>query len=163
MPRRAVLALFLLTIAAPLAAQEPTVARIEITPASVDVAIGDTVQLAAVAYDASGDAVQVPVQWLTSYEVGRIDSTGAFVGLAIGERVIIANAGGATATVPVTVRPLPPSRIELALPATTVAATSWLPLEARPYDAAGRLAFEADVEWSSSDPSVAEVVGPYLA
>ncbi|HYO46900.1 MAG TPA: hypothetical protein VEY33_09460 [Gemmatimonadota bacterium] len=156
----------LLLSAAPSFAQEiaaPAVSRIEITPTSVDVAIGDTVRLAAVAYDASGGAVQLPIQWLTSYEVGRIDSTGTFVGLAIGERVIIANAGGATATVPVTVRPLPPASVELALPATTVAATSWLPLDAHPYDRAGRLAFEAEVQWSSSDPAVAEVVGPYLA
>ncbi len=82
----------------------PAASRIEISPASVDVAIGDTVRLSAVAYDAAGNPVEAPIQWLTSYEVGRIDSTGAFVGLAIGERVIIANAGGASATVPVTVR-----------------------------------------------------------
>jgi hypothetical protein len=155
--------LFLLA-ALPCRAQEvPAVSRVEITPAEVDVAIGDTVRLSAVAYDAAGDAVDVPIQWLTSYEVGRIDSTGAFVGLAIGERVIIANAGGASATVPVSVRPLPPAEIELALAAGTVAATSWLPLEARALDAGGRRAFTADIRWSSSDPSVAEVVGGYLA
>ena len=150
--------------AAPGFAQDASaVSRIEITPASVDVAIGDTVRLAAVAYDAAGNRVEVPVQWLTSYEVGRIDSTGAFVGLAIGERVIIANAGNASATVPVTVRPLPPAEIELALAATTVAATSWLPLEAHAFDAGERRSFTADIRWSSSDPSVAEVVGGYLA
>ena len=150
--------------AAPAFAQDgPAVSRIEITPASVDVAIGDTVRLSAVAYDAAGNRVEAPIQWLTSYEVGRIDSTGAFVGLAIGERVIIANGGGASATVPVSVRPLPAAEIELALAATSVPATSWLPLEARAFDADGRRAFTADVRWSSSDPSVAEVVGGYLA
>jgi hypothetical protein len=146
--------------AAPAFAQDgPAVSRIEITPASVDVAIGDTVRLSAVAYDAAGNRVEAPIQWLTSYEVGRIDSTGAFVGLAIGERVIIANGGGASATVPVSVRPLPAAEIELALAATSVPATSWLPLEARAFDADGRRAFTADIRWSSSDPSVAEVAG----
>jgi hypothetical protein len=150
--------------AAPGFAQDASaVSRIEITPASVDVAIGDTVRLAAVAYDAAGNRLEVPVQWLTSYEVGRIDSTGAFVGLAIGERVIIANAGSASATVPVSVHPLPAAEIELALAATDLAATSWLPLEAHAFDAAGRRAFTADIRWSSSDPSVAEVVGGFLA
>lgn len=139
------------------------VSRIEITPASIDVAIGDTARLSAVAYDAAGSRVETPIQWLTSYEVGRIDSTGAFVGLAIGERVIIANAGGASATVPVTVRPQPPARVELRLAATSVPATSWLPLEAHAFDAADRRAFTAAVQWTSSDPSVAEVVGGYLA
>src|SRR5688572_3029219 len=153
-----------LAAAAPGFAQDASaVSRIEITPASVDVAIGDTVRLAAVAYDAAGNRVEVPVQWLTSYEVGRIDSTGAFVGLAIGERVIIANAGSASATVPVSVRPLPAAEIELALAATDLAATSWLPLQAHAFDAAGRRAFTADIRWSSSDPSVAEVVGGFLA
>ena len=153
-----------LAAAAPGFAQDaPAISRIEITPASVDVAIGDTVHLSAVAYDGSGNRVETPIQWLTSYEVGRIDSTGAFVGLAIGERVIIANAGPASATVPVSVRPLPPAAIELALAATDLAATSWLPLEALAFDAAERRAFTADILWSSSDPSVAEVVGGYLA
>ena len=156
------LVLFLVPVPC-LAQNAPAVSRIDISPAAVEVAIGDTVRLSAVAYDAAGNRVQVPVQWLTSYEVGRIDSTGAFVGLAIGERVIIANAGGASATIPVAVRPLPPATIELALPATTVPATSWLPLEARAFDTAGRRAFTADVAWSSSDPSVAEIVGSYLA
>ena len=153
-----------LAAAAPGFAQDaPAISRIEITPASVDVAIGDTVRLSAVAYDASGNRVEAPIQWLTSYEVGLIDSTGAFVGLAIGERVIIANAGNASATVPVSVRPLPPAEIELTLAATDLAATSWLPLEAHALDAGGRRAFTADISWSSSDPSVAEVVGGYLA
>ena len=148
------------------AAQEtatPTVSRIEITPARVDVAMGDTVRLSAVAYDASGRPVQAPIQWLTSYEVGQIDSTGTFVGLAVGESVIIANAGGASANTPVSVHPLPPAAVEIELPATTVVASSWLPLTAHPKDANGRLAFDADVEWTSSDPSIAEVVGTYLA
>ena len=157
------LVLSLVAAASGMAQDAPAVSRIEITPAGVDVAIGDTVRLSAIAYDAAGNRVAAPIQWLTSYEVGRIDSTGAFVGLAIGERVIIANAGGATATVPVSVRPQPPAEIELQLAATSVPATSWLPLEAHALDPDGRQAFTADIRWSSSDPSVAEVVGGYLA
>ena len=144
---------FVLSLAAAvpgLAQDASAVSRIEITPASVDVAIGDTVRLSAMAYDAAGNRVEVPIQWLTSYEVGRIDSTGAFVGLAIGERVIIANAGNASATVPVSVRPLPPAEIELSLAATHLTATSWLPLEAHAFDAGGRRAFTADIRWSSA-------------
>src|SRR5688500_4523624 len=100
----------LLLAATPSLAQEveaPAVSRVEITPACVDVAIGDAVRLSAFAYDAEGNPVEAPIQWLTSYEVGRIGSTGAFVGRSIGGRVIIACPGDAGATVPVTVRPLP--------------------------------------------------------
>ncbi len=155
-----VLSFLALLTTVPAAAQD--VARIEIQPERVDAVMGDTVRLTAVVYDAAGQPLDVPVQWLTSYEVGRIDSTGAFVGLAIGDRSVIASAGGVTASVPVTVRALPPSAVEMALPASTVAAGSWLPLDARALDAAGRIAFDAPIEWSSSDTAVAEVVGRHL-
>lgn len=158
--RRALIALSLTALAAPAAAQ--SVARIEITPDRVEVAMGDTARLSAEAYDAAGRPVDVPIQWLTSYEVGRIDSTGAFVGLAIGERAVIASAGGVTASVPVIVRPRPAARVEPVLPATTIAAGSWLPLDARAMDEAGRIVFGAPLEWSSGDPAVAEVVGPFV-
>jgi hypothetical protein len=165
MLRRSALVVFAhLTIVAPLVAQQPApaVARIEITPPRVEVRMGDTVRMSAVAYDSAGRRVDAPIQWLTSYEVGRIDSAGAFVGLAVGERTILANAGGASATVPVVVRPLAPARLETQLPATTLTATSWMPLEARAFDRAGRLVFDTDVVWTSSDPAVAEIVGDHL-
>ncbi|HUP19121.1 MAG TPA: Ig-like domain-containing protein [Gemmatimonadota bacterium] len=162
MIRRPALALALLAFAAPVAAQEPAVARVAITPARVEVMIGDTVRLSAVAYDAAGRPVDTPIRWLTSYEVGRVDSTGAFVGLAIGDRAILAMAGEVSGSVPVTVRARPPAAVVMAVPATTVTATSWLPLDARAVDEAGRIVFDAAMEWSSSDPAVAEVVGPFL-
>ncbi len=152
-----------LALASPALAQEaPAVARIEITPARVDASPGDTVRLSAAAFDASGQRVEAPVQWFTSYEVGTIDSTGAFVAFKAGTRAIIAVAGGANASVPVTVQPLPPARVELQLPASSVAATSWLPLDAAAFDRMERRVFDARYDWSSSDPSVAEVRGSFL-
>lgn len=155
----------LVLIATPAFAQDagvPSVARIEISPPRIDVAIGDSAWVEATAYAAGGAVVDVPIQWLTSYEVGRIDSTGMFRGLAIGERVIIASGGGATATIPVSVRPRPPATIEVAIPGS-VTAGSWLPMDARAIDADGREVFGATIEWSSSDPAVAEIVGSTLA
>ncbi|HUF89479.1 MAG TPA: hypothetical protein VMR66_05820 [Gemmatimonadota bacterium] len=153
-----------LATAVPAAAQdaEPAVARVEIQPARVEATVGDTVQLTATAYGEDGEVLSVPASWFTSYEVGAIDSAGRFVATNSGERTIGAMAGRETATIPVVVAALPPSRVEIGLPATTVAATSWLPLEATAYDRLDRIAFDADVTWQSSDPSVAEAMGPWL-
>ncbi|MBA3582939.1 MAG: hypothetical protein H0W36_00130 [Gemmatimonadetes bacterium] len=146
----------------PMAADVPDVARIEISPASVETSVGDTVRLTATAYGPDGEAMEVPIRWLTSYEIGTIDSTGAFVAFGAGERTIIAMAGDTTAAVPVTVAPLPPSELELDLPAMSVTATSWLPLDAVATNKLGRIVFDAETEWSSSDPAVVEIVGGYL-
>jgi len=147
--------------AAPLAAQD--VARIEIAPERVEATVGDTVRLSATVYDAGGNPVEAPTLWFTSYEIGTIDSTGTFVADRAGENQIFAAVGGAAqASVPVVVRPLPPSRVEIELPASTITATSWMPLEARAYDRIGRQRFETGFTWASSDASVAQVVGGYL-
>ena len=140
-------------------AQASPVARVEIDRERVEVSVGDTVRLEAVAYDPAGRRVDAPVQWLTSYEVGLIDSTGTFVASGIGEEAIIAMVGDSVAaTVPVVVNPAPPSRLELRLPATTITATSWVPLEAFAYDAHGNRVWNAEIEWSSADPRVAAIV-----
>ncbi len=163
MLRRAAFAFCLLALATPLAAQD--VARIEITPARVEATVGDTVRVSAVIRDAAGNAVTVPMGWFTSYEVGTIDSTGMFVAYSPGERTIGAAAGGQTATIPVLVHPAPPARVEVALPATSVTATSWVPIAAHAWSRLGLRAFadEDDATWRSCDPRVAEVVGGFLA
>src|SRR5919106_3265163 len=121
--KRLAFALGLLAVATPLVAQEPaTVARIEIRPSRVESTVGDTVRVTAIAYDAEGRQVSVPLQWFTSYEVGTIDSTGTFVAYSPGERTIGAAAGGQTATVPVVVASAPPARVEVIVPATHLTA-----------------------------------------
>lgn len=150
----------LLISASPLAAQEA--ARIEIQPASVDAAVGDTVRMTAVVYDENGNVVDVPVNWFTSYEIGRIDQDGTFVAYATGERVIGANIGSTSGSIPAVVRPLPASAIELDLPSNTLVATSWMPLATKAYNRLGKRAWDARIEWASSDTGVAEVVGSFL-
>ena len=161
--RRTAFALsFLALAAAPLAAQEA--AHIQITPASVEATVGDTVRVTAEVHDAAGRTLSIPVQWFTSYEVGTIDSAGAFVAFSPGERTIGARAGSQTATIPVVVRAAPPATVEVVLPATTVTATSWAPVSVRATSAVGIRAFDVEpmASWRSSDPAVAEVVGGYL-
>lgn len=163
------LAWLALLFAAPAAAQDvapaedvPDVQRIEIAPQHVDAAVGDTVRMTATVYGPDGEPMDVPIQWLTSYEIGTIDQDGAFVASGSGEQQIIAMAGDTAAAVRVVVAPLPASRLELELPATTVTATSWVPLAATASNRVGGRVFDADIAWESSDPSVAEAVGGFL-
>ena len=145
---------------APLGAQDVT--RIEIQPSAVETSVGDTVHLIATAYDSEDNAIDVSMQWFTSYEVGTIDASGTFVAYSAGERTIGVMAGEKHASIPVAVRRLPPSSIELALPTTSVKATSWMPLEAEAYDRLGHRVWGSDISWSSSDPAVAEVMSGFL-
>ncbi|HUP02334.1 MAG TPA: hypothetical protein VM737_12605, partial [Gemmatimonadota bacterium] len=147
---------------APARVDGPAVVRIEIEPDTVRATVGDTVRLRATAYGAEGVVVDAPILWLTSYEIGTIDSTGAFVAHQDGENQIIASSGDVTASVAVLVDPLPPSRIEIRIPATSVAATSWLPLGAAAFNRIDRQVFDAAFDWSSSDPSVAEIISGFL-
>lgn len=165
MKRTLILPLVLLT-ATPAVAQEATtttpVSRIEIEPARVEVTVGDTARLTATAYGPDGEAVDVPLMWFTSYESGTIDSTGLFVAYQPGERVIGVAAGGQSASVPVVVQPLPAARIEIHVPATSVTASSWLPLDASAFNRIDGPVWDAPIAWESSDPSTAEVVGGFL-
>ena len=147
--------------AAPAAAQE--IARIDISPAAIEAQVGDTVRLEATAYDAEGNVVEAPLVWFTSYEIGTIDSSGSFVAAREGaNRIVAAGPGNVTATAEVYVGSLPASEIEIDVPATTVTAGSWLPLEAVAKNRLGRIVFEARPDWASSDPAVAEPIGDFL-
>ncbi|HKY61427.1 MAG TPA: hypothetical protein VJP59_10495 [Gemmatimonadota bacterium] len=156
----------LLLTAASAAAQEATttqpVSRIEIQPDRVEVTVGDTARLTATAYGPDGETVDVPILWFTSYEIGTVDPTGLFVAYQPGTRVIGAAAGGQSASVPVVVRPLPAARIEIEVPATSIAASSWLPLEASAFNRIDARVWDAPIAWESSDPATAEVVGDFL-
>lgn len=145
---------------APLGAQD--VASVEIQPSAVEASVGDTVHLIATAYDSDGNAIEAPMQWFTSYEVGTIDASGTFVAYAVGEREIGVMVGEKHVSIPVAVRPLPPASIDLILPATSIVATSWMPLKAKVYDRLGHRVWNSDISWSSSDPAVADVMSGFL-
>jgi hypothetical protein len=152
--------LILFAWSGPLKAQD--VARVEIQPSAVEASVGDTVRLIATVYDSDGNVIDAPTQWFTSYEVGTIDASGTFVAYSVGEREIGVMVGEEHVTIPVAVRPLPPSSIDLAMPTTSVKATSWMPLHAEAYDRLGRRVWDTDITWSSSDPTVADVMSGFL-
>ncbi len=152
--------LILLAWSGPLKAQD--VARVEIQPSAVEASVGDTLRLIATVYDNDGNVIDAPMQWFTSYEVGTIDASGTFVAYSVGEREIGVMVGERHFTIPVAVRPLPPSSIDIVMPTTSVKATSWMPLQAVVYDRLGHRVWGSDISWSSSDPTVADVMSGHL-
>lgn len=74
----------------------PKVATVTITAPSNTVAVGATLQLTAVAKDASGNVIQnAAIQWAgTASSIATIDNTGLVKGVAPGSVMITASSGG---------------------------------------------------------------------
>src|SRR3989449_316142 len=121
------------------------IARVAVRPAEFALKVGDTLRLAAVAYDSAGKVMaDVVIRWFTSggrFE-GKVDSTGLVSAGATGTLNVAAIASDQDRAVKptigfahVTVLPLPAARVVVTpRPARLLAATS-LVLEAAPYAA----------------------------
>ncbi len=141
------------------------IARVAVHPAEFALKVGDTVRLAAVAYDSAGRPMEgVTIRWLSpmSFE-GKVDSTGLVSAGSTGtinvaavaslkDRVIKPTIGFAH----VTVLPLPAARVVVTpRPARMLAGTS-LVLEAAPRAANNDRRYDP-VAWKSSRPAVVDV------
>ena len=77
-------------------ASAQSVARIDVTPASVTLDIGGTVQLKAVAVDSAGGRLTVPIAYFsTARRAVEVDSTGLVKALLAGDYKIVAVGVGA--------------------------------------------------------------------
>jgi len=154
--------------AATAAAIPQPIARVDVRPAEFAIQVGDTLRLAAVAYDSAGNRMdRVVLRWFTSggrFE-GTVDSTGLVSAGATGtlnvaavatlkEQIVRPTIGIARITV------LPPPAAKLAVvprPARMLAGTA-LTLEAVPYAANNDRRYDA-VAWKASPPAVLDVNG----
>lgn len=89
---------------------EDDIASIRIAPATLDLPVGQSIDLQAVALDATGALLAgVAIQWQTGDpSVASIDQDGVVTGVAVGSTQVSASAAGITGTADVTVD-LPPS------------------------------------------------------
>ncbi|HEV2150504.1 MAG TPA: carboxypeptidase regulatory-like domain-containing protein [Longimicrobiaceae bacterium] len=78
----------------------PQVHSVEVTPAAATIAAGGSVQLAAVARDAAGNAIEdSPITWSSSAgSIATVSSTGNVTGIASGTATITASSGGKSGT-----------------------------------------------------------------
>ncbi|MGH7712413.1 MAG: Ig-like domain-containing protein, partial [Gemmatimonadaceae bacterium] len=81
------------------------IANIFLSSPQPTIAVGDKVQLSAVALDSVGNTVSTEFEWSSSVAVvAMVSNTGLVTGVTAGTANIIARAGGASGTLPLTVR-----------------------------------------------------------
>ena len=149
----------------PVSAQEPEqvdVARVEVTPTTLTLQIGEKAQLTAVAYDADGEVVDVPMLFFSRSGRGRLAvdrNTGeveAFKGGEYEVNVLVMAPTQARGTVTVTV-PWPPlDRVEISEDGGRFYAGVTVRHKATVLDQADDVR-DLVVTWSTSDESVATV------
>ena len=140
------------------------VARIVITPATREVAAGDTVRFSAEARDASGARVENAIIRFVAQGgegEGSIDSTGTLIASSVGKMPIhvVAMVPGARPKVePLEIRmvPGPASRVEIRTPIGAVVAGQQLRLAAIAFTKVNDRSRDA-VRWTSAAPNVARV------
>ncbi len=144
------------------AAPGPAIARVEVTPASAELEVGQTLQRAARAVDSSGRAIpEAEINWFSGGGEGDVDSTGLVTAGYQGTIRVFAVAAvrGARPVfgqAVIRVRPLPAARVELGPALTRVLAGTRLTLRGAAYSANDDRR-DDPVRFSSATPRVATV------
>ena len=137
------------------------VARVQVSPPTARLQLGETLQFAARVTDRQGrELTDREVSWESSDPASvSVDGTGVATALGATTRpvTITAIAGGAAGSARVTVDAGPPTSLEVRPGSATVGIGETLQFEARVEDAGGTPVPGAAVTWSGSDPTVLEV------
>lgn len=137
------------------------VARVTVqpSPAAPAIAVDDTMQLTATAFDASGAIVTGrAVTWVTSNAaVATVGAaTGLVQGVGVGEAVVSATIDGKSASTTVTVTRRVARTVDITAPPEVMVGQQ-VQLTATPRDAAGRPLTGRTIVWTSSNESVVAV------
>ena len=143
------------------AAQAPAIARVEVTPPSAEVRLGQTLQMSARALDAAGRPVPGSViQWFNAGGAGEVDSAGMVSGTYVGNvRVTAAASTGGTnvfGTSVVKVLPQAATRIEVSPAPSRMVAGSRVTLVPAAYSPQNDRTADP-VTFTSSNPRVVAV------
>lgn len=153
---------------------EGTVDRVEVTPRSPSVTVGETVELSATAYDARGNELDGrPVSWSVdeaNSDVVDVDDQGTVVGKTSGSAQVTATVEGVEASVTVTVEATPVASVEVTPEnPSEITTVGTLTLTAQPVGPEGEPLCSVEeatgastpcgreVEWFSGAPSIATV------
>ena len=134
------------------------VASVSLSPNPISVIVGKQVTPIVVARDSAGGVLAGRPATLTLGDGTRADLVdGAVRGLAPGSTTLTATVEGKSATVPVTVLPVPVSRVVVTPSAVSLAAGDTQQLDVQVFDSAGNAMEGRAVEWKSSNPAAATV------
>jgi len=154
--------LLLVLVQEPQQAAPSPVARVEVTPASAELQVGQTLQMQARALGADGQPVAAArIRWFAAGNGGIVDSTGLLKGGFIGTAKVTAVAmvpgtKNVLGTADVRIVPAPAARVEFADAPSRLVAGTRLTLMASAYSVQGDRRPDA-VAFSSSSPKVASV------
>jgi uncharacterized protein YjdB len=143
-------------------AAAPTVGSVGVAPDPVSVAAGDTTRLTATVHDTDGNEMTATVTWSSSSAaVATVNTSGLVTGVAAGTAFIRAVVGDVSdsAAVTVTAPSSSVSRVEVVPDSANLSSGQRLQLEARLFDAGGNPLSGREVDWNSSNTSVAQVNG----
>jgi uncharacterized protein YjdB len=140
------------------------VGRVELSPSSATVDVGETVDLDATVRDANGKKLDdQTVAWSSSDDdVATVSSSGKVTGVRPGNVTITASAAGKSATAAVSVkRPapvvLPVSKVDVTPSSPTIRIGATVQLHATLKDENGNTLTDRPIEWHSSDEDEATV------
>ena len=140
--------------------QAPVVS-VEVTPASANLLVGETVQLTATALNAEGEALPGrTATWTTdASSVATVSATGLVQAQGEGTATITATIDGksGTSTITVTLSTVPVASVDVTPTSATVSVGNTVQLTAVPRDAAGQPLSGRTVTWSTSASTVATV------
>jgi uncharacterized protein YjdB len=143
------------------AAQPAPVAAVAVSPASSNLPVGATQQLAAATSDANGNALTGrTVTWASSSSAtASVDASGLVTAVGAGSATISATSEGVsgTATIGVTATPAPVASVKIAPAAATITAGASIQLAAAIADSSGNALSGRAVSWSVDAPSIATV------
>lgn len=133
-------------------AESPSVEKVTVSPDKASVSIGETVTLQATVEPSD---IEYELTWSSSNpDVASVDNDGTVTGIAAGDAVIMAEAGGKTGTCSISVTGLPVESISLNTTEITLneGETYTLSVTVSPEGATYK-----DITWSSSNETVATV------
>lgn len=139
------------------------VASVAIAPSAANVAVGGTVALTAVKYDATGHPLTGrQVVWASSApQVAKVDTSGIVTGLTVGTAGITALSEGKSGTATVTVQSspqlVPVANVQVSPATVTFHSNQVRTLTATVLDAKGKQLSGRTVTWASSDSTVVTV------
>lgn len=140
--------------------------RVEVTPPSLTLEIGQTGSLSAQVFDADGNTLTRAVTWSSSNpETATVTDVGSVTGVAEGKTTVTASVNGKSAGAEITVVPAnmnPVATVEVSPATGDLVVGETLQLSATLKDADGSVLANRTVSWTSSAEGVATVSGTGL-
>jgi hypothetical protein len=133
--------------------------RVQVSPASTDAEVGQTLRFSAVGVDADGKPLDgKPTAWFAApFDVGAADETGLVTVFAPGELRVGAIVNGKTGWATVRIKPQQVARVDIAPLSAPLVTGASIRLEARTFTATNIPRHDVPLTWRSESPKVATV------